>query len=83
MTEEAAPPPATSDPPELAPLPMAFNDNADDLRQRIIIKMAATVMTMPPITADSMMIRGRDSEREKKNDEADHTHTFGIYFAAE
>ena len=31
-------------------------------RQRIMIKMTATVNTMPPITADRMIINGKDSE---------------------
>ena len=31
-------------------------------RQRIMIKMTATVNTMPPITADRMIINGNDSE---------------------
>ena len=31
-------------------------------RQRIMIKMTATVNTMPPITADKMIINGNDSE---------------------
>ena len=55
---EATPPPP--------PLPMAFKDKAEDLRQRIMIKMAATVNTMPPITADNMMIKGSDSEKKRR-----------------
>ena len=34
---------------------------AADLRHRIMIRMAATVRTMPPITADKMIIKGNDS----------------------
>ena len=39
---------------------------AADLRHRIMIKMAATVKTMPPITADKMMISGKDSVEEEQ-----------------
>ena len=41
-------------------------DKADDLRQRIMMRMAATVNTMPPITADKMMISGKLSEIQSK-----------------
>ncbi len=34
-------------------------DKADDRRHKIMIRMETTVKTVPPITADNMMIRGR------------------------
>ena len=43
----------------LLPPEIDLRDKADDLRHKIIIKMAATVKTIPPITADKMMISGR------------------------
>ena len=46
------------------PLPMAFSVRAEDLRQRIIITMAATVKTTPPITADRIVIKGRLSAKD-------------------
>ena len=51
------------------PFPMAFNVKADDLRQRIMIKMAATVRTTPPITADKIVIKDRLSENGNEVEE--------------
>lgn len=34
-------------------------DKAEDRRHKIMIRMETTVKTVPPITADKMMIRGR------------------------
>ena len=49
----------------LLPPEIDLRDKADDLRHKIIIKMAATVKTIPPITADKMMISGRLSGIKK------------------
>ena len=46
----------------LLPPEIDLRDKADDLRHKIIIKMAATVKTIPPMTADKMMISGKLSE---------------------
>ncbi len=48
-----------------SPFPMAFKVKADDLLQRIMIRIAATVRTMPPITADKIVMSERLSERIK------------------
>jgi hypothetical protein len=57
---------AAAEPPPFwcfSPLPMAFKVMADDLRHKIMIKIAATVRTTPPITADKMVMRDRLSEK--------------------
>lgn len=46
-------------------LPMALNVRADDLRHKIMSRMAATVSNTPPITADNMVINGRLSAKER------------------
>jgi len=38
-------------------------DRADDRRHKIIIKMETTVKIVPPITAESIMIKGRLSTK--------------------
>ncbi len=45
-----------------SPLPTAFKVKADDLRHKIMIRMAATVSTIPPTTPDKMVNRERVSK---------------------
>ena len=47
----------------LLPPEIDLRDRADDLRHKIMIKMAATVNTIPPMTADKMMISGKLSAK--------------------
>ena len=42
---------------------MAFNVRAEDLRHKIMNRMASTVSNTPPITADNMVIKGRLSAK--------------------
>ena len=49
----------------LSPLFIAFKVRADDRRQSIIIKIAATVRITPPMTADRMVIRDKLSVNRK------------------
>ena len=48
-----------------SPLLMAFKVKAEDRRQRIMTKMAATVRITPPMTAARIVIEGRLSEESK------------------
>ena len=48
-----------------SPLLMAFKVKAEDRRQRIMTKMAATVRITPPMTAARIVIKGRLSEESK------------------
>ena len=42
-----------------SPLPMALSVKAEDLRHKIMNKIASTVSNTPPITADNIVIKGR------------------------